>query len=323
MNPSRHDTASELLWQASRTRCAIGAILAALLTTACDRRPAPAVPPPPLQPARLLGDRAYAEATAIVAFGPRPAGSEAVERTATHLADRLRTLGATAVIDTFTNDTPDGPIAFHNVIGTLAGTAPGTVVLLSHIDTKSGIAPGFVGANDSASSSGLLLALAEALQGQLAGRPSVLIAFVDGEECRHAYSPGDGLHGSRHLAARLADARDLHPIHAVILLDMIGDRDLSVTIPRNGTPELVSAALAAADAQGCRAQFGLFPGDILDDHVPFLERAMPAVDLIDFHYGSAPGRNDYWHTEQDTLDKISPDSLQTVGRVVIRMLDKL
>jgi glutaminyl-peptide cyclotransferase len=137
------------------------------------------------------------------------------------------------------------------------------------------------------------------------------------------YGSADGLHGSRHLAAQMrADGRAAKTI-GVILLDMIGDRNLSITIPRNGTPRLTTLALDCAQREGVRGRFGLARGDILDDHVPFLLNGMPAVDLIDFEYGSAPGRNDYWHTPADTLDKLSADSLQAMGRVVIRMLNSL
>jgi glutaminyl-peptide cyclotransferase len=146
---------------------------------------------------------------------------------------------------------------------------------------------------------------------------------VDGEESRTHYTGKDGLYGSRRLAAVLRNARASRPVAGAILLDMIGDRDLTVTIPRNGAASLMTLALRCAKDEGVRDRFGLYPGDIMDDHVPFLEAGIPAVDLIDFEYGSQPGRNDYWHTPQDTLDKLSPESLQTVGRVVIRMLNAL
>ncbi len=291
----------------------------AILASACSRH-LPPTPAPSLDPARFDGTRAFTETAAIVAIGPRPSGSPGAEKTATHIADRLRAQGASVEIDTFTDDTPAGPITFRNVIGTF-GHAGDPIVLLSHYDTKIGIDPAFVGANDSGSSTGLLLALAKILKDRPPTAPTILLAFVDGEECRQAYSDHDGLHGSRRLATQLTGTGK--HIRAVILLDMVGDRDLTITIPRNSSPELVTVAFAAAQAEGVRHQFSLLRGEILDDHVPFFERQIPAIDLIDFQYGSAPGKNDYWHTPQDTLDKLSPESLQTMGRIVLRMLNTL
>jgi glutaminyl-peptide cyclotransferase len=263
------------------------------------------------------------EVASVVALGPRPSGSEGAARTAIHLAERLRAAGCTVETDAFEDATPTGPILFRNVIGRVAGSQPERIVLLSHYDTKAGISGDFVGANDSGSSTGLLLAMAPLLARRGPAGPELLLAFVDGEECQLTYSPRDGLHGSRRLAATLHTERREHPVSAVIVLDMIGDRDLTITIPRNSTSSLIQSAFAAATAEGARERFSLFPGEILDDHVPFLERGMPAIDLIDFHFGSAPGRNDYWHTDGDTLETLSPDSLQTMGRVVLHMLNAI
>jgi Zn-dependent M28 family amino/carboxypeptidase len=102
---------------------------------------------------------------------------------------------------------------------------------------------------------------------------------------------------------------------------MVGDRNLTIAIPQNTTPGLVSLALQAAHGEGVREHFSLAQRPVLDDHVPFLEAGMPAVNLMDFQYGSAPGLNDYWHTALDTTDKLSPESLGTMGRVTIRLLD--
>ena len=110
---------------------------------------------------------------------------------------------------------------------------------------------------------------------------------------------------------------------AVIVLDMVGDRDLSVTLPRNSDPHLLSLAFDAARAENARQYFALARTGILDDHVPFQRLGIPAIDIIDFEFGTQPGANDLWHTAGDTLDTIAPESLQTVGRVVLRMVDML
>ena len=189
----------------------------------------------------------------------------------------------------------------------------------AHYDTKVGI-DGFVGANDSGSGAGLMIELARALQ-QTAPHPvEIRFAFFDGEEARVDYSPADGFHGSRHLAETMAADGSLTNVAAMILLDMIGDRDLSVTIPRNGAPWLLTLAFEAAHAEGVRQYFQLLPYAVGDDHEAFIARGVPAIDLIDFLYGSAPGKNDYWHTAQDTMDKVSAESLDAVGRVVLRRL---
>ena len=112
-------------------------------------------------------------------------------------------------------------------------------------------------------------------------------------------------------------------LRAVIVLDMIGDKDLSITLPRNSDPALLTMVFDAAREEDARYQFELFPGAIGDDHVPFLEAGIPAIDIIDFFYGSRPRRNDYWHTGEDNMEKISAASLQTVGRVALRVINRL
>lgn len=272
---------------------------------------------------RVDGDAALREAAALVALGPREAGTPGAARAAEHLRARLEALGLETVVDTFTDPTPRGQTTFRNVIARRPGQGRGRIFLGSHYDTKSGVGEGFQGANDSASSSGLLLELARVLAAGPAVQPEINFVFFDGEECMRAYGPRDGLHGSRRLAAQLVREGCAAEVWAVIVLDMVGDRDLTITIPRNGTPRLIAHVFAAAREEGVRARFSLYPGEIGDDHDPFLEAGMPAVDLIDFFYGSQPGLNDYWHTPEDRLDKLSAESLGVVGRVVIRVINRL
>jgi len=269
------------------------------------------------------GGQALEEVTRFVGLGARPSGSEGAARAAQHLHRRLERLHLQPVTDEFTALTPQGDLVFRNVVGVLEGTGPQTIVLASHYDTKAGLGEHFVGANDSGSSTGLLLELARVLAQHRRLPVTLLFAFLDGEECLKQYGPNDGLHGSRHMARTLVRNQRARNVVAVIVLDMIGDRDLTVTIPRNGSRHLMSMVLDAAHEEGVRLKFSLARGTILDDHVPFLEAGMPAVDLIDFEFGSSRGRNDYWHTTEDTLDKLSADSLQIVGRVVVRVINKL
>jgi glutaminyl-peptide cyclotransferase len=297
-----------------------GVLLAGLASggVGCRRAAPPEIEAWP-EPAALSGSRALDEASRFVALGPREAGTPGAERAAVYLSERLQSLGIETRVDAFTAPTPDGTQTFRNVIGRLPGRTEGTVILVSHYDTKPGIAPDFAGANDSGSSSGLLLELARVLRGKRGG-PQIEFLFVDGEECRVAYGARDGLTGSRHRAGQLKASGESGRVRAVIVLDMIGDRDLRVNLPRNGDSRLSLAVFAAAEGEGVRARFGLARGGVLDDHVPFLEAGMPAVDLIDFEYGEGPGDNRYWHTPKDTMDKLSADSLEKVGRVVLRLL---
>ncbi len=295
------------------------------LFTGCRPRPAH-VAWTPLEIGALSGTNALQEARNLVALGLRDSGTPGAQRAAAHILERLQQIGLAAEIDAFNDETHDGPISFWNVTAALPAAvaqpeeAP-WIFLGSHFDTKSGIGGGFEGANDSASSTGLLLELARVLH---AGGPqpfNIGLLFFDGEECRRQYGANDGLHGSRRAARALKMNRRANQVRAVLVLDMIGDKDLTVTVPRNCTPELSAMVFAAAKAEGARDKFALAPGAILDDHQPFLELGMPAALLIDFEYGSAPGRNDYWHTPHDTMDKLSAASLELVGRVVLRMLN--
>lgn len=305
----------------SGLRALLAAALAGLAVS-CGRE-APPPRPPALDPAAFSGDRAYEELKQFVALGPRDAATPGAAAAADYLLKRLQALGvAEARIDEFADPCPSGECVFRNVVGVIPGGAAGLVILGSHFDTKSGI-PGFEGANDGGSSTAALLELAAAVARGPELPFETWVVFFDGEECRIQYGPRDGLHGSRRLARQLAADGRAKKVKAMILLDMMGDRDLTITIPRNSTPELASLAFQAAHEEKAREKFSLYPFQIGDDHEPFLSAGMPAVDLIDFRYGSAPGRNDYWHTAEDSLDKVSPESLQTVGRVVIRMLNKL
>jgi glutaminyl-peptide cyclotransferase len=256
---------------------------------------------------------AFNRVSALIAeCTPRDAGTESGFKAAEWLFAQLKNDKIQAKIDTFDDQTPQGVKRFANVIGEKRGGGCDWIVLLSHFDTKSGIDPQFQGANDSGSSTGLLLELASIIQQAEEMPCNFLFGFMDGEECMLTYSENDGLHGSRDFARKLK-AQNTR-IRAVILMDMIGDRDLKITIPHNSTKELKLLALKAAEAVGHREKIGLHSQNILDDHQPFLDQGYPAINLIDFHFGSRAGFNDYWHTLEDSMEKISTDSLYvTVG----------
>ena len=269
------------------------------------------------------GEQALSNVTDFVqACTPRDAMTPGAERAAQWLKAKLIVNGLTdAALQTFTDKTPMGNATFHNVVASIPGRSPKTILLLSHFDTKSGISPTFQGANDSGSSTGLLLELARLIAASGTPRHTIHFAFLDGEECKLNFDAHDGLHGSRHLAKSWRQEK--REVVAVILMDMIGDRDLRIQLPHNSTGTLRACALGAADVTGDRKHIALYDRIILDDHQPFLDAGFPAVDLIDFNYGSAPGENNYWHTPEDTLDKLSAESLTITGRIVLEMINQL
>lgn len=275
------------------------------------------------KPSAFDGQTALGETAELVQISPRDAGTGGARRAAVHLEEKLSALGLKTIIDTFPEETPNGKMFFNNVLGRLPGKTDRLIIIGSHFDTKAGISPEFQGANDSGSSSGALLEIARVLAASAPHETEFLFAFFDGEECRTEYGPTDGLHGSRRLAQQIVDGGGAGLVEAVIILDMIGDKNLNITVPRNSSRNLVKELFTAARESGSRPLFSLGKGSILDDHVPFLLAGMPAIDVIDFDYGSAPGLNDYWHTLEDSMDKLSAESLQIVGDVVLKMVDNL
>ena len=284
--------------------------LCALVLSGCAR----------IEPERpALG--ALARVEALCAIGPRESNSMGAAEAAAWIAGELDAMGLFPVTDVFTEKTATGDKTFRNVTATIPGTTRKHILFLTHYDTKRGIGEGFTGANDGGSSTGLLLALAQWFLANPADGTALTFAFLDGEECAEEYGPRDGLHGSRRLAAQMKGARTR--IDAVILLDMVGDADLSLTIPSNSDPRLVATLMQSAARLGLKDRVRRKPEEMLDDHQPFLDLGYPAIDIIDFEYGSAPGLNDYWHTQDDAVDKLSDATLDAVGALAIDMVKSL
>ena len=251
---------------------------------------------------------------------PRDAGTVRGRMAANFILDTASAVGCDVYLDRFTAKTPRGAKGFTNLKTEFCSNPDGEwVVLLSHYDTKPGVK--CPGANDGASTTGLLVGLANALSGWQTPRGNVMLLWTDGEECMESYTDEDGFWGSRRAAAALkASGRK---VKAVICLDMLGDRDLNVSLPRNGSPALRKIAHFAAAKAGLADIVKDTDDMVKDDHLAFMKEGFKAIDLIDFDYGSAPGLNDYWHTEQDSVDKISEDSLLKAGRLVCEMLNVL
>ena len=269
------------------------------------------------------GALAFAEVEALVEFSPRDAGTESGWKAAAHIAKRLESFNVAVEIDSFVDMTPEGEKTFRNVMGRIPGKTDEWIILGSHFDTMPGI-DNFQGANDSGSSTGVLLELARILasDGQTP-EMGILFAFFDGEEGIAHYIPGDGLHGSRRMAGQLLQTGEHKKIKAMILLDMVGDKDLHFTLPHNSSRELVKELFDAAHATGQRRRFSLARSIITDDHVPFLEIGIPAINIIDFRFGSEPELNDYWHTEADCMENISAESLEITGEIMLHLLKPL
>ena len=278
--------------------------------------------PPPAATNRHLqdGEQALAWTAKVVELGPRPPGSEAHRKQQSLVVEALRATGASVEEVDFTAQTPHGPIAMKNIIAKFDGASDRVVVISGHYDTLTRPGLHFVGANDGGSSTGLLLQLADMLSRQEL-RDDVWVALFDGEEALVRWSGSDHTYGSRHQAAAWSVDGTAERIKALINVDMIGDADLRLAYEQQSTPWLrdlvwdVGTRLGYADVfAGRRLTY------IDDDHASFLQVGIPAVDLIDFNYGTG---NRYWHTEQDTLDKLSADSFAVMLHVVLETIEQL
>lgn len=267
--------------------------------------------------AEFSGDAAFAHTKKAVEFGPRPSGSPEIAKLQAYILEQLKTCKCEVTQDNFTARTPRGEIAMKNIIAKFPGKSGKAIAVTGHYDTKYFPGRKFVGASDGASSTGLLLELAHALTGE-ARTDDVYVVFFDGEEAVGEWSATDKLYGSRYLAVAWRDSGLLAKMKAVINVDMIGDKQLNIKREQNSRRALVDLVWKTAADLGYRANFVEDTIDIDDDHMPFLQLGAPAIDLIDFDY--AP-----WHEDSDTLDKLSAQSLQIVGRVVhesVRRLEK-
>lgn len=237
---------------------------------------------------------------------------------ANRILDAASATGANVRRDFFRAETPKGEKRFTNLYAEFkcGETNAPWIVLLSHYDTKSNC--GCPGANDGASTSGLLIGFANAFSNWRDPKANLLLIWTDGEECMESYSENDGLWGSKRAAETLAAEK--RKVVAVICLDMLGDSDLAITIPANGTKSLIDIARKAAKRTKQPNLVKAVKMHVKDDHTAFLNQGFPAIDLIDFDYGP---HNSYWHTPQDTMDKISEESLLKSGRLVAEMINFL
>jgi glutaminyl-peptide cyclotransferase len=250
-----------------------------------------------------------------VALGPRPDGSPAIAKLRTMIKQQLGTRGCEIISDRFTAQTPEGPVPMENIIAKFAGKSGRAIAISGHYDTKK--MANFVGANDGGSSTGVLLELAAALQ----GRPrtdDVYLVFFDGEEAFHEWTDTDSLYGSRHLAEKWTADGTNRRLKALLNVDMTGDKNLRLMWDTNSAASIRKLVWDVADSLGYSAAFPRQGSAIADDHMPFINAGVRAVDLIDFD-----SQGTFWHTPQDTLDKLDPHSFDVIGAVVMKSIEEL
>lgn len=264
------------------------------------------------------GEKALLHVQHLVDLGPHPVGSDAIEKAREYIEAQLRHSGWQVTRQGFTEETPRGKVRFVNLIARFSGdgnAAAPSFLLCSHYDTKLFDAIRFVGANDGGSSTGLLLELARVIGGRPNMARKIELVFFDGEEAYENFSETDGLYGSRYFAKQL-EADGAKQFRGGILFDMIGDRSLDITLPADSPPAMVRDVFAAAEALKLRNYFSYLDRDLIDDHAPLNAIRIPTIDIIDFDYT-------WWHTADDTLDKISAQSLKITGSVALYYLSEL
>ena len=289
----------------------VALLLLALIQVGCGSRK----PPEAEVVLEFSGENALRHVQALVDCGPRPPGSNEIECARKYISAQLESFGWQVWRQSFTDQTPQGPVNFVNLIATFPrGDKSAPFFLLgSHYDTKYFPSAPFVGANDGGSSNGLLIEMARLLASKPQLASKVQLIFFDGEEAYVNFTDVDGLYGSRYFARWLAFQDKAKQFRGGIVFDMVGDKSLTVTLPPDSPPAIARGIFAAADALNLRKHFTYFSSGITDDHTPLNAVGIPTIDLIDFDFPP-------WHTPGDTMDKISAESLQVVGSVALRYL---
>ena len=285
---------------------------------------AEAAPPDTTPLPQIDAKRAFEYTREVTAFGPRYMGSENHKKLERYILDHLK--GDQVEDDAFTADTVEGKFPVRNIIAKFPGKKDGIIVIMGHYDTNYPLRNiGYVGANDGGSSTAILLEFAHEFRvapGKTRDGYSVWLVWTDGEEAVKNWSDTDSLYGTRHLAEKWEKDGTLKKIKALMVMDMIAPIDLAILRDTNSTPWLLDLIYAAAEHGGYQSHFYALQGGEEDDHIPFVKRGVPCADVISVPYGY----NDvFHHTAQDTMDKLSPRSLEIVGNTIletVRMLDQ-
>jgi len=274
--------------------------------------------PPEKIAEQFSGEKALLHVQHLVDLGPHPPASDAIEKARDYIENQLKTSGWQTTQQVFTDQTPRGKVRFVNLIARFTRSKAGSVpmfLLCSHYDTKTFDTFRFVGANDSGSSTGLLLELARVLGQHPNLAAKTELVFFDGEEAYENFSETDGLYGSRYFAKQLSESKTAKQFRGGILFDMVGDRSLRITLPPDSPTQIAHDIFASADALKLRDYFTYFDQNIIDDQTPLNQIGIPIIDIIDFDYPP-------WHTAEDTIDKLSAESLQIVGSVAAYYLSE-
>ena len=251
-------------------------------------------------------------------MGPHVAGTDGSHRVQQYIVSKLKSFGCPVDQEDFHSPTPIGNVAMQNIVAKIPGASSDIVMFTTHYDSK--MIPGFVGANDGGSSTAVTLEMARLL----CARKNALtfwLVFFDGEEAfNFEWQDPDNTYGSRELAARMALSGDLAHTKAMVLTDMIGGRDLIIKRDSNSTGWLTDMVWSTAARLGYKNVFVSAGTTMEDDHLPFVARKVPSVDIIDL---DDPASEGFWHTTADTLDKVSPVSLAIIGHVLVEVIPQL
>jgi glutaminyl-peptide cyclotransferase len=266
-------------------------------------------------PAAFDSTKAFEHLRQQVAIGPRPSGTAANVKNRDYIKAQMAALGLKTVEQPFEGATPLGPVKMVNLIATIPGQRPDRIVLASHFDTKLFRDIRFVGASDGASSTAALIELARVVKARPQLPFTIELLFLDGEEAVVEWAGTDNTYGSRHYVDAARKSGSLKSLRALILLDMIGDRNLTIRRESNSTRWMTDIVWGVARRLGHRA-FMDEETTVEDDHIPFLKAGVPSLDIIDLDYPA-------WHTAQDTLDAVGARSLQVVGDVVVAALPEI
>ena len=269
------------------------------------------------------GERALQHVRKQLEFGPRPPGSSELAKTRDYIIGELRSSGLSVSTDEFLASTPVGEKRMVNIVGEIPGESKDQIIISSHYDTKLYKDMHFVGANDPGASVGTLLELGRVLGANKGkNRLTYRLVFFDGEEafceewdeCSKPDAP-DNTYGSRHYVAQLKNKNEVELVQAMILLDLMGYKNLELGRDTLSTRWLQDIIWQTARDLGYGSVFVDRPEGVGgDDHEPFLRAGIDAVDLIQLN--GYP----YWHKAEDTLDKVSAKSMKTVGEVVVASL---